>query len=86
MRSQQVFGENQNSLSIFDEPNGINYMSNQILDFPQRVKIASEFMGLEIQVFFKKICFCMNEYIRKSPKNSKNKRQNFGNIKTNLRR
>lgn len=57
VRSQQVFGENHNSISIVDESNGLSYINNQILDFPQRVKIANEFMGLESQVFYRKIIF-----------------------------
>ena len=57
MRSTQLLSENQNSLSIFDDSNAINYMSNQILDFPQRIKMANEFMGSESQVYLKKMIY-----------------------------
>lgn len=50
IRSSQILQENQNSLIILDESNALSYMANQILDFPQRIKIASDFMASESQV------------------------------------
>lgn len=52
IRSLQNMSENHNVLQIPDDCNGYHNLTNHILDFPQRIKMASDFMTLETQVNF----------------------------------
>ena len=49
MRPSQFFAENTNSFTIIENDSALSF-SQQIPDFPQKTKIAEEFMKLESQV------------------------------------